>query len=455
MIGSHLIFAENKICFVENGKWCQLPINTEDILHADTLVELAKQYTKQHIWLLPTTSLYQKLDSDPIIFKPDFRNHWFINSLGEEWKLDHATKQGDFIYQLALKYAWEGDWQFTYINLPARMSDWYFSDIKEAASLYGAIAYLEELLKSELKNKPNTLGITLIEQLNLTNTTRQQYIKELSSDLSKWHENKPFDLAWVRPLNTKEKRCKYIYVYDKNQQYLTASNIFLGVGEPKTISLPEFDKNLVGIWKISLSGKSSWDGQQLPHPLGNSREPYLSSGWFATPLVDLAIHLGYEVNIQEAEIFPQKAKVLEPFYKLLTNALTELKTNPNNKFKNEIARQTAILGIKSVFRSTIGLFDANIYSKRKWSFRPDWRWMIISTARARMFYNIEKLLSIGFHPVAARTDALYFASNKEIPLGDKYKLEAKYPLKEVKNLFDLPIKEFIRAMDQLKVKSPT
>lgn len=453
MFNSHLIFAENKICFVEKGKWCQVPINTEQFQQADELVDIAKQYSKQYIWLLPTTTLYQKLVLDPLIFKPDFKSHWFISGLGEEWKLDHATKPGDFIYQLALKYLWDGDRQFTYINLPGRMIDWYFGDITEASSLYGAITYLEQLLEVELKTKPNTLGIKLIERLNSTNSTRISYIKELKSDLNKWHEHKPFDLAWVRPLEAKEKKCKYIYVYDKNQQYLSASNIFLGVGEPKEILSPDFDKNLVGLWKISLSGKSLWDGNKLPHPLGNSRDPYLSNGWFATPLVELAISLGYQVNIEAAEVFPEKAKVLDPFYKLLTKALTELKTNPDNKFKNEVARQTAILGVKSVFRSTIGLFDANIYSKRKWSFRPDWRWMIIATARARMFYNIEKLLKENYHPLAARTDAIYFASNKDIPLGDKYKLEAKYPLKEVGELFNLPVREFIRAMDQLKSKS--
>ncbi|MFY9222140.1 MAG: hypothetical protein WAQ98_05710 [Blastocatellia bacterium] len=450
MIGLHSVLTEDFFCFASKGKWYQVPIDINLLLNASDIAELARQYERKYIWLLPTCSISKKLTDTPLIFTPDFIKHPFINNLGEEWKLDHATKPGDMIYQISLKYFWESDRNSTYINLPNRLIDWYFADITQASTLYGAISYLEELLEIELKSKPNTTGINLIERLNSTNDIRKKYIKDLKSDLSIWHENKPFDLAWVRPISKKEQQYKHIYVYDKNQQYLSASNIFFGVGEPERLINPGFDKTIVGLWKISLSGESHWNGQSLPHPLGNSREPYLSEGWFDTALVQLALDLGYQVTIYEAEVFKQKAKILEPFYKLLTSALTELKNNPENKFKNEVARQKAILGVKSVFRSTIGLFDANIYSKRKWSFRPDWRWSIIATARARMFYNIDKLLKQGFHPLAARTDALYFASNQEIPLGEKYKLEAKYPLKKVAHLFDLPIRDFIRAMDQLK-----
>lgn len=450
MSSSHSILTSNSLCFAQEGKWYQIPLEVNSLNHITDLVTIAKTYNRKHIWLLPTCSLYQKLTLQPLVFNSELKKHWFIADLDEEWKLDHATRPDDMIYQLALKYHWESDREFVYINLPNRLIDWYFSDLTQAGDLYGAISYLEQLLDIELKSKPNTTGINLIEKLNSTNYVRQRYIKELKADLLLWHENKPFDLAWVRPLEDQEKHYKYIYVYDKNQQYLSASNIYLGVGEPQYFINPIFDKNLVGIWKISLSGNSPWNGKDLPHPLGNSRDPYLSKGWFATPLVEKAIDLGYRVEIEAAEIFPEKAKVLDPFYKLLTNALTNLKTNPDNKFKNSIARQTAILGVKSVFRSTIGLFDANIYSKRKWSFRPDWRWMIMATARARMFYNIATLLKQGFKPLAARTDALYFASNEEIPVSNQYKLEAKYQLKNVAHLFNLPIREFIKEMDKLK-----
>ncbi|MBI4850230.1 MAG: hypothetical protein HY819_00230 [Acidobacteria bacterium] len=447
---SHAILTDQFLCFAQAGKWHQIPIESKKLEHVIDLVILARTYSRQHIWLLPTSSLYEKLNLNPLVFNSEVKNHWFISNLSQEWKLDHATKAGDYIYQLTIKCYWQSDRDAVYINLPNRLIDWYFSELTQASDLYGAISYLEQVLEIELKNKPNTTGINLIEKLNSTNPTRQNYLKEPESDLSLWHENKPFDLAWLRPLEEKEKHCQYIYVYDKNQQYLSASNIYLGIGEAEYFIKPTFDKKLVGLWKINLTGSSPWDGNKLPHPLGNSREPYLSSGWFATPLVERAIELGYGVEVEEAEIFPQKAKVLAPFHKLLTDALTELKTNPDNKFKNPKARQTAILGVKSVFRSTIGLFDANIYSKRKWSFRPDWRWMIIATARARMLYNIDILLKQGFYLLAVRTDAIYFASNEEIPVSNQYKLEAKYPLKDVAHLFDLPIREFIREMDKLK-----
>ncbi|KAF0222321.1 MAG: hypothetical protein FD167_5011, partial [bacterium] len=391
----HCILTDSFLCFAEQGKWYQIPVETKTFNHITDLVALAKTYSRQHIWLLPNSLLYQKLALEPLVFDSELKKHWFITNLGEEWKLDHATRPGDMLYQLALKCLWESDKAFVYINLPGRLIDWYFSGLTQPGDLYGAISYLEQLLEIELKSKPNTTGVNLIEKLNSTTPTRQSYIKELKSDLSIWHENKPFDLAWVRPLEDQEKNCQYIYVYDKNQQYLSASNIYLGVGEPQHFIKPVFDKKLVGLWKISLIGESPWNGHKLPHPLGNSRDPYLSKGWFATPLVEKVIELGYEVEIEAAEVFPERGNVLEPFYRLLTKALTELKSNPDNKFKNPMARQSAILGVKSVFRSTIGLFDANIYSKRKWSFRPDWRWMIIATARARMFYNMATLLKQG------------------------------------------------------------
>lgn len=450
---SHSILTDRFLCFAQSGKWHQISLENKSFNHILDLVVLARTYDRKQVWLLPTCELYKKLESEPLMFEPEVKNHWFIKDLPEEWKLDHATRPGDMIYQLAIKCYWQSDRDSLYINLPGRLADWYFSELTQAADLYGAITYLEELLDIELKSKPNTTGINLIEKLSSISHFKENSIRELKSDLSLWHENKIFDLAWVRPLEKHEKKYKYIYVYDKNQQYLSASNISLGVGEPEYFLKPEFDKSLVGLWNVNLVGKSPWDGTKLPHPLGNSREPYLSKGWFATPLIESAIELGYKVEIEEAEIFPKKAKVLAPFHKVLTDALTELKTNPDNKFKNPISRRIAILGVKSIFRSTIGLFDANIYAKRKWSYRPDWRSMIIATARARMLYNIDTLLKQGFNVLAVRTDALYFASNEDIPISDQYKLEAKYPLKSVSHLFDLPIKEFIREMDKLKQSS--
>jgi hypothetical protein len=449
MASSHCILTDKFLCFAQGGKWHQISIENKPFEHVMDLVALTRTYSRQHIWLLSTCPLYKKLEEDPIIFDPELKDHWFVKDLGEEWKLDHSTKPGDMVYQLAIKCYWQSDRDFVYINLPGRLVDWYFSELTQASDFYGAISYLEDLLGIELKSKPNTTGINLIEKLS-SNGSKENYIRELKATLELWHENKVFDLAWVRPLEKEEKKRKYIYVYDKNQQYLSASNINLGVGEPEHFIKPAFDKKFVGLWKINLLGKSPWDGVRLPHPLGNTRDPYLSNGWFATPLVERALEFGYKIEVEEAEIFPQKAKVLAPFHKLLTDALNELKTNPNNKFKNNVSRQTAILGIKSIFRSTIGLFDANIYSKRKWSFRPDWRSMIISTARSRMLYNLESLLNQGFSPLAVRTDAIYFASNQEIPVSDQYKLEAKYPLKSVAPLFELPIRDFIKEMDKLK-----
>lgn len=184
---------------------------------------------------------------------------------------------------------------------------------------------------------------------------------------------------------------------DVNAQFLAAaSSAELGLGDPVEMvrgGLLELAKvcKLPGYVNVL---------EPLPVPL-----PY-ARGWVPTPVVEWHRQRGSRIVWERALVWEGKRRVLTPWTNVVRagreKLLTGVATEPPNTTR---ARMAALAALKTIYATFLGGWMASEGSNRTDLLRPDWRDMIVGTARA----NAARAASKSDGLVGIFTDTAFFS----------------------------------------------
>ncbi|MGH4001409.1 MAG: hypothetical protein ACRDTJ_28565, partial [Pseudonocardiaceae bacterium] len=149
-------------------------------------------------------------------------------------------------------------------------------------------------------------------------------------------ENLPFpatvstleaEVNWSRKPTAEEAGCEFIHAYDRGGSYAAGiAGLELPVGEPvhhEEGGEIRFDRKLPGYWRVPVPAAGDW---RMPHPLNPRGRMPEQPVWLTTPGLEFAIEQGYDVEILEAYVWPDHARVLDPWYDRIREARTSLDT---------------------------------------------------------------------------------------------------------------------------------
>ena len=217
------------------------------------------------------------------------------------------------------------------------------------------------------------------------------------------------DLNWARRPVGDESSATYVHAYDRGGAHLAGvAGLELPVGD--TVEHPNgtaFDPRLPGYWYVELPDAADW---RYPHPLFKGLRPR-QFDWVTTPTLALAAELGYELEIHRAWVWEQHARVLDPWYK----RVSEARTATDDESNADLAVVRTML--KELYTRTIGMMGSRTHAEGTWTFYPERRHHIVAKARANLLRRVVQIgQSNGVWPLAVKTDTVLYASNEADPI---------------------------------------
>lgn len=211
------------------------------------------------------------------------------------------------------------------------------------------------------------------------------------------------DLNWCRPPSAEESGMTYVHAYDRGGSYLAGvAGLELPVGEFE--AFPEgraFDASLPGYWKIRMPEAGDW---RHPHPLFKLRKREVD--WVTTPALAYARELEYEPEILEAVVWPQHARILDPWYARMRDARTAADV-PGDA---DLAVVRSM--IKETYTQSIGMLTSH-HVEDKAIYAPQRRHMIVAKARTNLLRAVVRIGNeTGQWPLAVQTDTVVYASDE-------------------------------------------
>ncbi|MFJ3176306.1 telomere-associated protein Tap [Streptomyces roseus] len=261
----------------------------------------------------------------------------------------------------------------------------------------------------------------------------------------------PYD--WCRPLTDEECANPYLVVVDINMSFAAAANgLTVGLNGPTHLeNNPTFDPALPGSWLVDLShvdlsrvrvNGRTVDGSRLPSPFtpqGNHPE---GPAWYATPTVQYAVELGFDVAPIEAYVRTQTGRYLDSWYKRLRDAYVETMADmgvttdlQGQEFLEAMARRKEVdptmalleTAIKATAKGAIGKLRQRSRGQvpyyepypalDRWTWRPDIRAAVLANQRTGLHRKLMKTAAAAdLYPVAIGTDAIVYPSPGPSPL---------------------------------------
>jgi hypothetical protein len=282
------------------------------------------------------------------------------------------------------------------------------------------IASVETRLGVPMQASPTSVGLRYLEQID-----RRYYRRYFADPGVNKHELKRIAanaakplLWWRTPTADELGSARYLIAVDKRAAYPRAAMEPFGVGTASHYS-GEFDAALPGIWQVRVQGLDMVD-PRLPSPLWPGFD-----GTLVTPLVEMLLALGCQIEIEEAVVWRQRAPVFRRWVEQLWAARQE------------------IPALKAVMNMTLGFTIAGEEEASE-KFRPDWYAQIVGQLRALMIYNVLKIAGeSGMYPIGCYIDCLYYASPYTHVPG---LLESPASVGGYARKWTLPLDDDIRAM---------
>lgn len=217
------------------------------------------------------------------------------------------------------------------------------------------------------------------------------------------------DFNWSRLPDSDEREMRFIHAYDRGGSYpATLPGLYFGIGDP--VHLAEnvtFDPKLPGYWLVKIPDAADIRMPYILNP-GRSRS-FEHPKWVCTPAIDQAIKQGYTVEILEAIVWTERAKVLEKFYDRIHHAADELDTDDPD---DQAARNQS----KVMRNSGMGMLASVTYMKGRPGFKPEWWFSIVSKANFNIVHNIVQIgNATGRWPLAVLKDTVLYASEDPDP----------------------------------------
>jgi transcriptional regulator with XRE-family HTH domain len=261
----------------------------------------------------------------------------------------------------------------------------------------------------------------------------------------------PYD--WCRPLTDEECANPYLVVVDINMSFAAAANgLTVGLNGPTHLTgNPPFDPALPGSWLVDLShvdlsrvrvNGRTVDGDRLPSPFTPTGERPTGPAWYATPTVQYAVELGFDVAPIEAYVRTQTGRYLDSWYKRLRDAYVATMADmgvttdlQGPEFLEAMARRKQVdptmalleTAIKATAKGAIGklrqrsrgqvpYYEPYPALKRE-TWRPDIRAAVLANQRTGLHRKLMKTAAAaGLYPVAIGTDAIVYPSPGPSPL---------------------------------------
>lgn len=422
------------------GVWTETPIDTSNLTSVGKYIDLARQYDKLQLWVLPGTKLSSMFEQyDDTFVTSDLEQYDIfpkeLNPFLSGWKIG---VHGDSI-QLAL---------------PEYMEDTALNTIKVSKNLYAALTYVRATTGVFIRWSNGRTAMDLLKETNNCTPERRTYLREVFNDLGMFYEDAAIETYWTRKLTPDEQKKKYVHIYDANAAFLSVCNdVHVGAGDYHHEVKPTFERKVPGRWHIELSSTSVFNGKDLPHPTNGKIK-----GWCDTSMVQSAILCGYDIQVIEGYLFREHHTTFKPWYEILKSARHELRTNTTT-YKNEVARLAALASVKTMYSRGIGLMGYPVKwgEKRYWYNRPDMRNAIVSASNNRMFWNMVQHYKQGYAPVAIYVDDMYYLSDNRNPttavpvlkLSDEvgqFRHKETYLLSDIKHLFTGKVHDLVQGL---------
>ncbi|ARI56838.1 transcriptional regulator (plasmid) [Streptomyces sp. S8] len=261
----------------------------------------------------------------------------------------------------------------------------------------------------------------------------------------------PYD--WCRPLTDEECANPYLVVVDINMSFAAAANgLTVGLNGPTHLTgNPQFDPSLPGSWLVDLShvdlsrvrvNGRTVDGSRLPSPFTPKGETPEGPAWYATPTVQYAVELGFDVAPIEAYVRTQTGRYLDSWYKRLRDAYVDTMADmgvttdlQGQEFLEAMARRKQVdptmalleTAIKATAKGAIGKLRQRSRGQvpyyepypalDRWTWRPDIRAAVLANQRTGLHRKLMKTAAAAdLYPVAIGTDAIVYPSPGPSPL---------------------------------------
>ncbi|MFE3995191.1 telomere-associated protein Tap [Streptomyces goshikiensis] len=261
----------------------------------------------------------------------------------------------------------------------------------------------------------------------------------------------PYD--WCRPLTDEECANPYLVVVDLNMSFAAAANgLTVGLNGPTRLTgNPQFDPALPGSWLVDLShvdlsrvrvNGRTVDGSRLPSPFTPKGDTPTGPAWYATPTVQYAVELGFEVAPIEAYVRTQTGRYLDSWYKRLRDAYVETMADmgvttdlQGQEFLEAMAQRKQVdptmalleTAIKATAKGAIGKLRQRSRGQvpyyepypalDRWTWRPDIRAAVLANQRTGLHRKLMKTAAAAdLYPVAIGTDAIVYPSSGPSPL---------------------------------------
>ncbi|CAL9676392.1 telomere-associated protein Tap [Streptomyces sp. enrichment culture] len=258
---------------------------------------------------------------------------------------------------------------------------------------------------------------------------------------------------WCRPLTDEECVNPYLVAVDINMSYAAAANgLTVGLNGPTHLTgNPAFDPALPGSWLVDLShvdlsrvqvNGRTVDASRLPSPFTPTGEHPEGPAWYATPTVQYAVELGFDVAPIEAYVRTQTGRYLDSWYKRLRDAYVETMADmgvttdlQGQEFLEAMARRKKVdptmalleTAIKATAKGAIGKLRQRSRGQvpyyepypalDRWTWRPDIRAAVLANQRTGLHRKLMKTAAAAdLYPVAIGTDAIVYPSPGPSPL---------------------------------------
>ncbi|MFG2220492.1 telomere-associated protein Tap [Streptomyces sp. NPDC048685] len=261
----------------------------------------------------------------------------------------------------------------------------------------------------------------------------------------------PYD--WCRPLTDAECVNPYLVVVDLNMSFAAAANgLTVGLNGPTHLTgNPKFDAALPGSWLVDLShvdlsrvqiNGRTVDGDRLPSPFTPKGDRPEGPAWYATPTVQYAVELGFDVAPIEAYVRTQTGRYLDAWYKRLRDAYVATMADlgvttalSESEFLEAMARRKQVdptmalleTAIKATAKGAIGKLRQRSRGQvpyyepypalNRETWRPDIRAAVLANQRTGLHRKLMKTAAAAdLYPVAIGTDAIVYPSPGPSPL---------------------------------------
>ncbi|MFZ4275694.1 telomere-associated protein Tap [Streptomyces arboris] len=258
---------------------------------------------------------------------------------------------------------------------------------------------------------------------------------------------------WCRALTDEECANPYLVVVDINMSYAAAANgLTVGLNGPTRLSgNPQFDPALPGSWLVDLShvdlsrvrvNGRTVDGSRLPSPFTPTGEHPEGPAWYATPTVQYAVELGFDVAPIEAYVRTRTGRYLDSWYKRLRDAYVDTMADmgvttdlQGQEFLEAMARRKQVdptmalleTAIKATAKGAIGKLRQRSRGQvpyyepypalDRWTWRPDIRAAVLANQRVSLHRKLMKTAAAAdLYPVSIGTDAIVYPSSGPSPL---------------------------------------